>query len=135
MPAILSDHDIEGHVRVLLAVWTSADWLPLWESLGYAVESLKSLGLGDNVPDSLIWTLCQERGIILITGNRNAEGEDSLEGTMRRLCRPDSLPVITLANPNRVMVDRQYAEHVAVQILDVLMDLDRLRGTRRLFVP
>jgi hypothetical protein len=73
--------------------------------------------------------------MVLITANRNSEGEDSLERASQRLNRPDSLPVLTLADPDRVLADREYAEKVAGQVLEILFDLDHLRGTRRLFVP
>jgi hypothetical protein len=135
MPILLADHDVEGHLRVLTAVWTSDDWLELWQWLGCSVESLASLGFAADLPDSKIWQLCQHRGMILITGNRNAEGEESLEVTMRKLAAPNSLPVLTIGDPNRVMTDGEYAERVAVQILDILLDIERYRGTRRVFVP
>ena len=135
MPTILSDHNIEGHLSVLARFWTSDEWMPLWRSLGCTLESLSSLGLSDAIPDSELWKLCQERGMILITANRNAEGEESLEATMRRLCQADSLPVLTIANADRVLTDRQYAEEVALKVFDVILELDRVRGTRRLFIP
>ena len=135
MQAILSDHNIVGQVRVLASVWTSPDWLELWQSLGYAVESFASLGIAKDTPDSEVWNLRQQREKILITANRNAEGDDSLEVSMRRLGRQDSLPVLTIADPDRVMTDRLYAERVAVAVLAILLDLDRYRGTRRLYVP
>jgi hypothetical protein len=43
--------------------------------------------------------------------------------------------VLTIADADRVMLDRTYAEAVAVKVLDFLQDLENLRGTRRLFVP
>jgi hypothetical protein len=42
---------------------------------------------------------------------------------------------LTIGDPNRVMTDGEYAERVAVQILDILLDIERYRGTRRVFVP
>jgi hypothetical protein len=48
---------------------------------------------------------------------------------------PESLPVITLANPQRLLRDRSYAESVAERLLDDLMDIDRFRGAGRIYVP
>lgn len=135
MPTILCDHNIEGQVAALLSVWTSPEWLELWQAFDCAVETLHTLQIPESTPDSDLWTLCQSRGIVLVTANRNAEGEDSLEATMRRLCQPHSLPVVTIADAERVMVDREYAANVAIQIFEILLEIDRLRGTRRLFVP
>ena len=135
MPTILSDHDVEGHLDVLLTIWTSSRWAELWHGLGCQVETLKSLGLPTDTVDSEVWLFCQAHKMVLITANRNSEGEDSLERASQRLNRPDSLPVLTLADPDRVLADREYAEKVAGQVLEILFDLDHLRGTRRLFVP
>ncbi len=73
--------------------------------------------------------------MILITGNRNADGNQSLEVTMRKFSRADSLPVLTIADPNRVMYERQYAERVAVQVLEILTDMDRFLGAWRMYIP
>jgi len=43
--------------------------------------------------------------------------------------------VLTLANPGRIGRQRRYAELVAARLFDVLIDIDVLRGTGRLFLP
>jgi hypothetical protein len=58
-----------------------------------------------------------------------------LEATIQDLNTPQSLPVVTFANVERIRRDRQYAEQVADQVLDLLFDTDNLLGTGRLFVP
>src|SRR5437762_1251189 len=135
MPAILCDHDVEGQLRVLFSVWTSPEWLELWEMLNCRLHTFQSLGISTNTPDSDLWKLCQTWQFVLLTGNRNADSDDSLEVTSQRLNQPRSLPVLTLADADRVIIDRQYAERVASRILDYPVDLDNLQGTRRLFVP
>lgn len=70
-----------------------------------------------------------------ITANRNAEGSDSLEAVIQAHLTSDTLPVFTLANVERIRRDRSYAEEVADRLLDLLFDIDNLRGTGRLFVP
>jgi hypothetical protein len=135
MPAILCDHDVEGHLNVLLTFWRSTEWLELWEMLNCPIHTFRGLGLQTDTTDLELWQLCQSEQFLLLTGNRNADGDHSLEVTSRRLNRPDSLPVITIADEKRVMLDRQYAERVASQILEILYDVESLRGSRRLFVP
>jgi len=135
MPTIMADHDVEGHLKVLMNIWLSSIWIDLWSELHCSVESFERLDIGDDTADSDVWRLCQEKEIVLVTGNRNAEGEESLEQTIRRLGTPDSLPVLTIGDPNRLMRDRLYAEEVAAQLLDYLRDIDELRGTGRLYLP
>lgn len=45
MPAIMADHDIEGHLQVLLKVLSSEDWREIWDELALSVESFESLGI------------------------------------------------------------------------------------------
>jgi predicted nuclease of predicted toxin-antitoxin system len=135
MPTIMADHDVEGHVRVLLTIWLSPGWIDLWTDAHCNVVSFRDLGLDEKSTDAEIWQLCQEQAIILVTGNRNAEGEDSLEQTMRRHANPDCLPVLTIGDTDRLMRDRRYAESVAARLLDYVRDIDVLRGSARLYLP
>lgn len=47
----------------------------------------------------------------------------------------DSLPVITLADPDRITRDRLYAERAAEKLIEFLLTIDTVRGSGRLFVP
>jgi hypothetical protein len=135
MPKIVADHDVEGHLQILLQVWFSPGWVDIWAETSCEIESFEHLGIDDNAPDSDVWKICQEQGVVLITGNRNAEGDDSLETTIRQFGTATSLPVLTIGNPNRLTRDRRYAEDVAAQLLDYLKDVDKMRGTGRLYLP
>jgi hypothetical protein len=131
----MADHDVEGQLQALLRVGLSPGWIDLWIDASCQIESFERLALDDNATDAEIWKACKEHGIVLITGNRNAEGELSLEQTIRRLGTSQSLPVLTISDPGRVMNDRRYAEDIAAQVLDYLRDLDKMRGAGRLFLP
>src|SRR5438046_7140915 len=85
MPTLLSDHDVEGHVEALLMIWTLPKWIDIWQGLACEVETFKTLGLPTEILDADVWQFCQAHQIVLITGNRNAEGEDSLERASQRL--------------------------------------------------
>jgi hypothetical protein len=135
MPTIMADHNVEGQFQVLLGIWTSAEWYDIWESLSCETQSFHRLGIPYNTSDSELWRLCQQHEIVLITGNRNANDTDSLEATIREQADAASLPVLTIADPDRIMTSRDYAERVAAQVLDYLMELEKLRGAGRLYVP
>lgn len=82
--------------------------------------------------------MCQHKELVLITANRNHDGEDSLEATIRRENTPHSLPVLTLADADRILFilfDPVYADHVAEKLLQYLLEIDLVRGTGRLYLP
>ena len=135
MPAIMADHDIEGQVRALLRLLTSAAWHEVWHGLAMHVESFASLRLPENTSDAAQWQFCQTQQIILITGNRNKAGPDALEAVIERNNTPTSLPVLTIGTPPRVLSSREYAERVAIRLLEVLLDVEQYRGTGRLYLP
>ena len=135
MKAILADNDVEGILAALVSIWLSDTWRNLWIELNCSLETFPSLDLPRNASDAVVWEACQNHQIVLITGNRNAESPESLEATIRNLNRPDSLPVFTLSNPNRILKDRGYANLVAERLLDYLMSVQDYRGTGRIYVP
>jgi hypothetical protein len=47
----------------------------------------------------------------------------------------DSLPIFTVADADRLMHSRYYAQRVVAQMLDYLMNIDAFRGTGRLYLP
>jgi hypothetical protein len=132
---ILVDNDIGGEFDVLMHYLTSPAWSEAWNDLALTVFSLNDFGLQPSAPDRLVWQACQQAQAILITANRNDDGPDSLEATIRDLGRADSLPVLTLADPQRVMRDKPYAKRVAEQLLEYLFDMENYRGTGRLYLP
>ena len=156
---ILADNDVEGHVELIHAIWLSDAWRDLWNDLGLThvelihaiwlsdawrdlwndlgltVLRLSAVGLDPESSDAVVWRSCQEEGLVLVTGNRNADVPVSLERIIRGENRPDALPVITLANPQRILRDRPYAEKVAERLLERLIAIEDFRGTGRLYVP
>jgi hypothetical protein len=135
VPGILADADDQGHVKLLLHLLQDDSRRDIWDFLQCATPSFADLGLAHDTSDLLIWQTCQQHQLILVTANRTAKTEDSLEVTIRSCNTPDSLPVITLANPQRMLRDKHYAHRVADRVLAILFDIDRYRGTGRLFVP
>lgn len=134
MPTIMADHDIEGQFAALLQILMSSEWSVWWTDLGCKIETFASLGLSERSTDVLVWETCQAHQVILVTGNRNNDGPDSLEATIRRLNQVDSLPVITISKAQEV-AHRSYAERAAIRLLEYVSEIDRFRGTGRLYIP
>jgi hypothetical protein len=135
MLAIVSDNDVRGHVSRLVAIAQGQPWAEFWHELECALWTFEDLGLPSGASDAAMWRACQEKRVLLVTGNRNAEGPDSLESTIRQNNRPDCLPVLTLADPRRILHDRDYAELVVERLFRILIDLQQVLGTGRLFLP
>jgi hypothetical protein len=135
MKGILADINVEKQRRGILAIWSSPSWCDLWNDLGLSVQSFPALGLPYHSSDAVVWRTCQREELVLITGNRNKRGADSLEAVIQGENQPDSLPVVTIADQDRVLRDRVYAEKVAESLLDYLLRIDEVRGAGRLYVP
>jgi len=135
VPGLLADNDVEGHLHRLLSLIQSEGWHDLWIDLEVTIHTFESLDLPRNATDAVLWHECQPRQLLILTANRNAKGQDSLELTLRDHNSPDCLPVLTLTNDQRVMRDRDYALRVVERMLNCLIDLENLRGTGRQFLP
>jgi len=96
---------------------------------------LAGLGLQPDASDPEVWEACQREQAVLLTANRSDDGPESLEATIQQHNKPESLSVFTLAIDQRVLRDRLYAETVAGRLLEFLFDIDRYRGTGRLYLP
>jgi hypothetical protein len=110
-------------------------WVDLWRELECRLCTFEDFDLPTDATDATIWQACQDHDILMITGNRNAEGPESLEMTIRQRNAAHCLPVLTLADPDRIQRERPYAEAVVERLFDILIDPDALRGTGRLYLP
>jgi hypothetical protein len=135
MPGLLADANFEGQFLTLMQICASDAWRELWSDLGVEAYTFEQLGLKHHAPDAVVWRLCQARGIILLTGNRNEDGPDSLNAVIHAETTAETLPVFTISDTDRFSRDSIYAARVAVKLMEYLMDLDRYRGTGRLYLP
>jgi hypothetical protein len=135
MPSLVADRNVEDQLEILLGILNSDYWQELWGDVGVQVETFQSLGLDETSADSVIWQMCQQRQVILITANRNKRGADSLEATIQARNTSECLPVLTLADAARIETDKAYAGKTAESLLDYMMRIERLRGTGRLYLP
>jgi hypothetical protein len=132
---LLADNNLRGQAAYLLAIIQTDPWVEFWRDLGLQLLQFEDVGLLPTASDKEVWSLCQAEEFVLLTDNRNLAGPESLEATIRRSGTPESLPVFTIADVNKVNTSRTYAEQVVVSLLDYLQRIDSLRGTGRLYLP
>jgi hypothetical protein len=94
----------------------------------------ESLSLVPTASDRAVWQACQAAGVVLITANRTG-GQESLTEVLSELSDDNTLPVITIGNAKRAVRDRNYLEDCAFALLDLIENIETLRGTGRLFIP
>ncbi len=131
MITLLSDNDIELYARLLWGEFTADNWLAFGAA---SMATFADVGLHREARDREVWLYCQRHDTLLLTGNRNMEDANSLEAVLRELNEPRSLPILTLANPQR-LVESSYRERCAYHVAEVVQELERFRGTARIFVP
>jgi hypothetical protein len=129
---LLADHNIEGQARLLFGALTALGWVEL---LDLRLITFADVGLSDDSSDRAVWRQAQQLGMILLTDNRNNDGPDSLEQTLRDERTDISLPVLTVGNAERLRKDREYRNACAARIVEIVVALDRHLGTPRLFIP
>jgi len=132
---ILADVNTRGPVEDLVREMQGANWLEFWIHLGLTLFHFEDLGLRRDATDLEIWQKCQENQLILITDNRNKNSPDSLEATIQQYNMSESLPVFTIADLRKFRKSRAYAQRVLEKLYEFLLDIDRLRGTGRLYLP
>lgn len=93
------------------------------------------IGLPINTNDRVVWRLAQENQMILLTANRSMKGKDSLEQVMREENTPNSLPVITVGNADRLLNDSEYRERCVERLIEIVIDINTYMGVSRLFIP
>ena len=131
----MADHDIEGQVQLVLHLLMSSEWHAIWTELAVRVESFASAGLPVNTLDAALWQFCQTQQIILITGNRNEDGPESLEAVLQTSNTAASMPVFTISEPQCLLSSGAYAHRVVERLIEYLVDVENLRGTGRLYLP
>jgi hypothetical protein len=132
---ILLDEQLTGYVGYFRTLAESDAWKAITQLLDVRFTNFPEVGLAAGTADRDLWHDCQARDIYLLTDNRNQQGADSLEQTIRQCNTPASLPVFTVSDRDRFANDRAYAERVIASLFDRLLDADNLAGTGRLFLP
>jgi predicted nuclease of predicted toxin-antitoxin system len=129
--SFLIDHNLEGHAVILLGNIANQGWLAL---LPIRFVTFEEIGLSVDSDDRIVWRFAQANQMILLTANRTMKGEDSLEQVLREENTPDSFPVLTIGNVDRID-DRDYRNRCADRIVEIALDIEKYMGVGRLFIP
>jgi hypothetical protein len=133
--ALVADANIQGQVELLATRMQAEPWREFWEYLQLRCVTFADACLDPADSDAIVWQRCQDLGILLITDNRNDDGPDSLENTIRKHNTAMSLPVFTIGDVRNVSSSAEYANRVIDRLLRYLLELDNIRGTGRLYLP
>jgi hypothetical protein len=128
----LVDHNLKGHGRILLGSIASQGWL---DSVPIRFVTFEEMGLSIDSSDRVVWRLAQENQMILLTANRSMKDENSLEQVMREENTPNSLPVVTIGNADRVLNDSIYRELCVDRLVEIAIYIGNYMGARRVFIP
>lgn len=127
----LLDHHLEGQAKLLLGTLAADGWLDL---LAVRLVTLQEVGLTPDSSDRIIWRFVQTNRMLLITGNRNMRGQDSLAQTILDENTTRSYPVLTVGSVER-LDERVYRQRCCTRLMEVALDLEAYLGTGRLYIP
>ena len=128
---VLLDHHMKKQGILLWATMGSEGWLRL---LDIPMLTFGDVGLPVDSNDRDVWRFAQEKKLILLTGNRNKDGSDSLEQTIRDENTSDSLPVITVGITDR-LDERVYREQCAEKLVEIVLNIENYLGIGRIYIP
>ncbi len=128
---VLLDHHMKKQGILLWATMGSEGWLKL---LNIPMLTFDDVGLAVDSNDRDVWRFVQEKRLILLTGNRNKDGAESLEQTIRDENTPDSLPVVTIGITER-LEERAYREQCAERLVEIILNIENYLGVGRIYIP
>lgn len=128
---VLLDHHLNKQGILLWATMGSEGWLKL---LDIPMLTFEDVGLPIDSRDRDVWRFAQEKQLILLTGNRNKDGEDSLEQTIRNENTPNSLPVVTIGMTDK-LEERDYREQCAEGLVEIVLNIENYLGVGRIYIP
>ncbi len=135
MVILLVDANLDGHAELLDMRLRTETWREVRDYLDIHLLHFEQASLDRSAKDDVVWRLCQEKGYYLLTANRNLDSDDALEATIRREGTPDSLPVFTFADADRIYQSAGYLDEVVETLLEYLLEEATYRGAGRLFLP
>jgi hypothetical protein len=126
----LVDIHLTGQATLLRATLAADGWI---EMVSLRLYTFAEVGLPIQSTDRTVWRFAQSNHMILITANRNMEGPNSLERTIREENTPDSYPVVTIGDVHRLN-ERGYRERCCDHLAEIAFDLTTYLGVGRLYV-
>jgi len=128
---VLVDEHLRGQAILLQGTLAAQGWLEL---LGLHLATFEEVGLSEGSDDRAIWRFVQTHGMLLLTGNRQMKGPDSLEQTIREENSSTALPVLTIGRVDR-LDERAYREACSRRLVEIVVDIESYLGTGRVFIP
>jgi hypothetical protein len=128
---VLLDHHMKKQGILLWATMGSEGWLKL---LDIPMLTFDDVGLPIDSKDRDVWRFAQTQQLILLTGNRNKDGADSLEQTIRNENTSNSLPVITIGIVDR-LEESSYREQCAERLVEIILNIENYLGIGRIYIP
>jgi hypothetical protein len=128
---VLADHNLEGQADLLRSALASAGWIEL---AVLHIVTFAELSLPFETSDRKVYEFAQEHRMVLLTANRNKDGEESLEQAILEQNQLGSYPVVTIANPDRI-AESDYRTRCATKLAEVCMEIERFLGTGRVYIP
>jgi len=128
---VLVDHNIEGQADLLESALVSEGWA---EPAVLHIVTFADVSLPFETSDQKVWEFAQKHQMVLLTANRNKDGEESLQQAILQQNRPASYPIVTIANADR-MAERDYRNRCATKLAEICMEIERYLGTGRLYIP
>ena len=138
MNGLLTDMNIQGQRDVLVGLLRALDLYDLLAGLGVRFLTFPEVELHPRTPDRQVMRYCDDNRLVLFTDNRNDDGPDSLEATLRDSLHPDSLPVLTVSDKERFRTSSDYQRAVAKSVAEILFAVHqeaKYLGLGRMFVP
>lgn len=127
----LIDYNLTGDAVLFWGTLSAEGWLDL---LPIRFLTFQEVDLPMDSSDRVVWQFAQTNRMILITANRNMKGGDSLEQTLREENTPNSLPILTIGNPDR-LDESSYRQKCATRLIEIVFDLENYLGVGRIFIP
>ncbi len=128
---VLLDHHMKKQGILLWGVLENEGWLALLE---IPMLTFADVDLPIDSSDRDVWRFIQKNSLILLTANRNNDGENSLQQTIWDENQPTSLPVVTIGILDR-LEERAYREQCAERLVEIVLNIENYLGVGRIYIP
>ena len=128
---VLVDYNLNQEAILFSGILASRGWLDI---ISIRLVTFADIGLPADSNDRVVWEFAQANRMLLLTANRNAKGEDSLEQVMRKENTSTSFPIITIGDRSRVS-EYDYRDSCVERLVEIVLDIQNYMGAGRLFIP
>jgi hypothetical protein len=131
----LIDYNLRGQARQLCRTIQSEPWLLEMLPAPIHFIQFEEVGLLEDCRDFDLWQLAQKHHMSILTADRSAkDGNESLQYVIQQCCQPDSFPVVTVSNKERIK-DKLYRERCAIRLVEICLEMENYLGVGRIYIP